>query len=555
MNPSAPKPGLVRIYDTTLRDGTQREGLSLSAVDKLRIARLLDGMGVAFIELGWPGSNPKDAEAFERARDVQWAHAALTAFGSTRRARLRARGRPAGGRAPRDGRAGLRHLRQVVRAPRARRAPHLRGGEPADDRRDGRLPGRERAPRRVRRRALLRRLAREPRLRDGDAPRRGRRGRRDGRPVRHERRLAPLADRGARRGGGRGHRRAHRHPRARRHGLRRRELDRGGARRRRARAGHAERLRRAVRQREPLLDRAEPRAQDGPHVPAPWRAGRADARRVAGRGDREPRARPARGVRRPQRLRAQGRRARRGHPPERALVRARRPGARGQQDARRRERALGARQPARQGGGVRGHAGGRRDDGRAARPEGARGPRLRVRGRRGVGGAHDEARVGGVRAAVRAGGLQGHRRPAGARRGVLGGHHQAARARRDRAHGRRGQRPGRRARRGAPQGAHGGVPAHPGHQARGLQGPHPRQRGRHVGHHARHDRHDASARSAGRRWARAPTCSRRLGWPSPTGSSTGSAWRVPRGRRRAFRKKRQAKLRKLWMLTKKVQRR
>ncbi len=83
--PSAVRP-LIRIYDTTLRDGTQREGLSLSAVDKIRIAQMLDALGVAFIELGWPGSNPKDAEAFERARDVQWRHAALTAFGSTRKA-------------------------------------------------------------------------------------------------------------------------------------------------------------------------------------------------------------------------------------------------------------------------------------------------------------------------------------------------------------------------------------------------------------------------------------------------------------------------------------
>ena len=83
--PSAVRP-VIRIYDTTLRDGTQREGLSLSAVDKIRIAQLLDALGVAFIELGWPGSNPKDAEAFERARDVQWRHAALTAFGATRKA-------------------------------------------------------------------------------------------------------------------------------------------------------------------------------------------------------------------------------------------------------------------------------------------------------------------------------------------------------------------------------------------------------------------------------------------------------------------------------------
>jgi 2-isopropylmalate synthase len=76
----------VRVYDTTLRDGTQREGLSLSAADKIQIAKLLDRLGVDYIELGWPGSNPKDAEAFERARDVQLKNAVVAAFGSTRRA-------------------------------------------------------------------------------------------------------------------------------------------------------------------------------------------------------------------------------------------------------------------------------------------------------------------------------------------------------------------------------------------------------------------------------------------------------------------------------------
>jgi 2-isopropylmalate synthase len=81
-------PRTVNVYDTTLRDGTQREGISLSAFDKIRIARLLDALGVSFIELGWPGSNPKDAEVFERARDVQWTHASLAAFGSTRRAAI-----------------------------------------------------------------------------------------------------------------------------------------------------------------------------------------------------------------------------------------------------------------------------------------------------------------------------------------------------------------------------------------------------------------------------------------------------------------------------------
>ncbi len=73
----------IQIYDTTLRDGTQREGISLSCEDKLRVARRLDELGVAFIEGGWPGSNPKDAEFFARARDLPWKRAQVAAFGST----------------------------------------------------------------------------------------------------------------------------------------------------------------------------------------------------------------------------------------------------------------------------------------------------------------------------------------------------------------------------------------------------------------------------------------------------------------------------------------
>lgn len=73
----------IQIYDTTLRDGTQSEGFNLSASDKVRIAQKLDDLGVAFIEGGWPGSNPKDAEFFERARDMQWKNAQIAAFGST----------------------------------------------------------------------------------------------------------------------------------------------------------------------------------------------------------------------------------------------------------------------------------------------------------------------------------------------------------------------------------------------------------------------------------------------------------------------------------------
>lgn len=76
----------VRLYDTTLRDGTQREGLSLSVDDKLRIAKALDAFGVHYIEGGWPGSNPKDAEFFQRARSLDLQHAKIAAFGSTRHA-------------------------------------------------------------------------------------------------------------------------------------------------------------------------------------------------------------------------------------------------------------------------------------------------------------------------------------------------------------------------------------------------------------------------------------------------------------------------------------
>src|SRR5512140_3377973 len=74
---------LIQIYDTTLRDGTQSEGFTLSSNDKVRIAQKLDELGVAFIEGGWPGSNPKDVEFFERARDMQWKNALIAAFGST----------------------------------------------------------------------------------------------------------------------------------------------------------------------------------------------------------------------------------------------------------------------------------------------------------------------------------------------------------------------------------------------------------------------------------------------------------------------------------------
>jgi len=84
-------PEAVDIFDTTLRDGSQQEGLSLTVDDKLRVAEQLDHLGVAFIEGGWPGANHKDEEFFARApAELRLSTATLVAFGSTRRAGVRA---------------------------------------------------------------------------------------------------------------------------------------------------------------------------------------------------------------------------------------------------------------------------------------------------------------------------------------------------------------------------------------------------------------------------------------------------------------------------------
>jgi 2-isopropylmalate synthase len=84
-------PDAVDVFDTTLRDGSQQEGLSLTVDDKLRVAEQLDHLGVTFIEGGWPGANPKDTEFFARApKELTLARSTLVAFGSTRRAGVRA---------------------------------------------------------------------------------------------------------------------------------------------------------------------------------------------------------------------------------------------------------------------------------------------------------------------------------------------------------------------------------------------------------------------------------------------------------------------------------
>lgn len=80
-----------QVYDTTLRDGAQQEGMNLSVSDKLAIAALLDELGVGYIEGGWPGAVPKDTDFFARAAtELTLKNAVLAAFGATRRAGVRA---------------------------------------------------------------------------------------------------------------------------------------------------------------------------------------------------------------------------------------------------------------------------------------------------------------------------------------------------------------------------------------------------------------------------------------------------------------------------------
>ena len=193
-------PEAVDIFDTTLRDGSQQEGLSLTVDDKLRVAEQLDHLGVTFIEGGWPGANPKDEEFFARApAELRLSTATLVAFGSTRRAGVR----------PEDDEV-LRHLVKanteavciVAKASEVHVTDALRttldeavsmAAESVD------LPPRTRAPGLLRRRALLRRLPGQSRVQPPGAP--GGRGGGGGGPraLRHERRRhAPRrgADRG-----------------------------------------------------------------------------------------------------------------------------------------------------------------------------------------------------------------------------------------------------------------------------------------------------------------------------------------------------------------------
>ena len=151
----------VTLYDTTLRDGTQGENITLSLADKLRVARMLDEYGMPYIEGGWPGSNPKDIEFFKAARTMTWQTAKLAAFGSTRHRSNRAGGRPQPPRARRRRDAGRDDLRQELAAPRHRGPRRDAAGEPRHDRglASGFVVDRGRELR-LRRGALLRRLSR-----------------------------------------------------------------------------------------------------------------------------------------------------------------------------------------------------------------------------------------------------------------------------------------------------------------------------------------------------------------------------------------------------------
>ena len=102
----------IELYDTTLRDGMQGEGMSLSAQEKLRVAHRLDELGIDLIEAGFPSSNPKELELFELLAAERFGHADIAAFGMTRRRDVARRRRPGAARAGRLLRAGLHARRQ-----------------------------------------------------------------------------------------------------------------------------------------------------------------------------------------------------------------------------------------------------------------------------------------------------------------------------------------------------------------------------------------------------------------------------------------------------------
>ena len=278
----APTRRAFHVYDTTLRDGAQQEGLTLSVEDKLAIARHLDELGVGFIEGGWPGANPKDTEFFRAGSDR--ARPEARAARRVRRdppTRCEGRRRPAGGRSARLRCAGRDAGRQEPRPARRARAAHRRWTRTSrwsatrwrtcGPRGAGcsSTPSTSSTATAATRRTPSRCCATAAEagadvvaLCDTNGG------------------MLPdeVADVVARRA--RGHRRPARHPLPQRHRLRGRQLAGRGRRRRDARAGHAQRLRRAHRQRRPRRRRRQPRAQARPRRCCPTGALR-EATRIA----------------------------------------------------------------------------------------------------------------------------------------------------------------------------------------------------------------------------------------------------------------------------------
>ena len=122
----------IQIYDTTLRDGTQGEGVSLSLEDKLQIAQRLDEIGVDYIEGGYPLSNEKDEQFFQQVQQLNLKHAKVCAFGMTRRRGVEAAEDP-GMLALRDSGSGMYRGRQNMGFPRDRSVASDVGRESSDD--------------------------------------------------------------------------------------------------------------------------------------------------------------------------------------------------------------------------------------------------------------------------------------------------------------------------------------------------------------------------------------------------------------------------------------
>ncbi len=164
---ASPLGDAFHVFDTTLRDGAQREGITYSVADKIAVATLLDELGVGFIEGGWPGAMPKDTEFFARAMsgELPLRTASLVAFGATRKAGVRVQDDPQVQALLDCGRAGDHAGGQVRRPARRAGAAHHAGGEPGDGVGHGAAPGRQRPAGVPGLRALLRRVRLRPRLR------------------------------------------------------------------------------------------------------------------------------------------------------------------------------------------------------------------------------------------------------------------------------------------------------------------------------------------------------------------------------------------------------